>query len=135
MKCLRAFTGTEAGGHGSSSQTPLLTLVSTILDAIPKDGPPVIAAGGLVNGGHLAAFLTLGASGGVFGTRFLLSPESKYTDIQRQALINASASDSVRSMAFDHARGTLGWPRGIDGRGLRNSQYLIYLWLSNYSEV
>lgn len=23
-------------------------------------------------------------------------------------------------MAFDHARGTLGWPAGIDGRGLRN---------------
>ncbi|KAF9457191.1 2-nitropropane dioxygenase [Collybia nuda] len=113
--------GTEAGGHGSTSRTPLLTLVSSILAAIPQDCPPIVAAGGLVNGGHLASLLTLGASGAVFGTRFLLSPESQYTDVQRQALITASTSDSVRTMAFDYARNTLGWPRGIDGRGLHNS--------------
>lgn len=74
-----------------------------------------------MNGGHLASVLTLGASGAVFGTRFLLSLESQYTDVQRQALIGASSSDSVRSQAFDYARDTLGWPHGIDGRGLHNS--------------
>jgi nitronate monooxygenase len=116
------ITGTEAGGHGSTSGTPLLTLVSSILGAISQNGPPVLAAGGLVNGGHLASLLTLGASGAVFGTRFLLSPESQYSDVQRQALIAARTSDSVHTMAFDYARNTLGWPRGIDGRGLRNGE-------------
>lgn len=30
------------------------------------------------------------------------------------------ASSTIRTMAFDRARGTLGWPRGIDGRSLFN---------------
>lgn len=71
----------------------------------------------------MASLLTLGASGVVLGTRFLLSPESLYTDAQRQALISASSSLAVRTMAFDHVRGTLGWPCGIDGRALRNSRF------------
>ena len=115
--------GIEGGGHGASSGSPVLTLVSSILSAVPEPSPPILAAGGMVNGGHLAALLILGASGAVFGTRFLVSPESLYTDVQRRALVAASSSSSVRTMAFDHARGTTGWPRGIDGRGLRNSQY------------
>jgi len=113
--------GIEAGGHGSSTAPPLLTLLSEILSIIPKDGPPVLGAGGLVNGGHIASLLALGASGAVLGTRFLLSPESLYSDSQRQALISARTASSIRTMAFDQARNTLGWPLGIDGRGLRNS--------------
>ncbi|KAF5383533.1 hypothetical protein D9615_003693 [Tricholomella constricta] len=113
--------GIEAGGHGSSTAAPLFTLVSEILSVIPKDGPPVLATGGLVNGSHLASLLALGASGIVLGTRFLLSPESLYSASQRQALISARTGSSVRTMAFDYARNTLGWPRGIDGRGLRNN--------------
>lgn len=114
--------GIEAGGHGANYAPPVLTLVSSILSALPEDGPPVLAAGGLANGGHVASLITLGASGVVFGTRFLLSPESLYSDVQRKALLAASSTSSVRTMAFDHARGTLGWPHGIDGRGLRNRQ-------------
>ena len=115
--------GIEGGGHGAASGLPLLTLVSSILSAVPLEiSPPILAAGGMVNGGHLAALLTMGASGAAFGTRFLLSPESLYTDVQRQALLAASSYSSVRTMAFDHARGTLGWPQGIDGRGLHNSK-------------
>lgn len=113
--------GVEGGGHGANSASPVLTLVSAILSVAPENSPPILAAGGLVNGGHLAALLTLGASGAVFGTRFLLSPESLYTDAQRRALLAASSSSSIRTMAFDHARGTTGWPPGIDGRALRNS--------------
>ena len=84
--------------------------------------PPLLAAGGLANGVQIASVLTLGAAGAVLGTRFLLSPESLYTDSQRQALIAADSSQSVRTMAFDQARNTLGWPAGIDGRGLRNGK-------------
>ncbi|KAJ7173849.1 2-nitropropane dioxygenase [Mycena filopes] len=112
--------GVESGGHGASHALPLLNLLPSILAAVPVDSPPILAAGGLVNGGHLAAVLTLGASGAVLGTRFLLASASLYSDAQREALIGASSEMSVRSMAWDYARGTLGWPAGIDGRGLRN---------------
>lgn len=117
-------TGIEAGGHGSSSSPPLLTLIPSIISISPPDGPPILAAGGLSHGAHIASLLALGADGVVIGTRFLLSPESLYTDPQRQALVAAGLTSSVRTMAFDHARNTLGWPQGIDGRGLRNRQHL-----------
>ncbi|KAG2011483.1 2-nitropropane dioxygenase, variant 2 [Coprinopsis cinerea AmutBmut pab1-1] len=113
--------GTEAGGHGSANGLSLLALVPSVLSVVPPDGPPVLAAGGLVTGAHLAALLALGASGIVIGTRFLLCPESLYTDSQRNALLSADSTQSVRTMAFDEARETLGWPKGIDGRGLHNA--------------
>ncbi|KAJ7460544.1 2-nitropropane dioxygenase [Mycena latifolia] len=109
--------GVESGGHGANYALPVLNLVPLILSAIPADSPPILAAGGLANGAHLAALLTLGASGAVFGTRMLLAHESLYSDVQRRALVSASSDMSVRSMAWDHARETLGWPSGIDGRG------------------
>jgi nitronate monooxygenase len=65
--------------------------------------------------------MALGASGAVFGTRFLLTPESLYTDDQRRALVTAKEGSTVRTLAFDRVRGTLGWPEGVDGRALRNS--------------
>ena len=112
--------GIEAGGHGGSCAPPVFSLVSSILDALPRP-LPVLAAGGLSNGRQIAAFLTLGASGAVLGTRFLLTPESLYSPAQKAALLAASATDTVRTLAFDEARDTLGWPRGVDGRGLNNA--------------
>lgn len=122
MKGFLLFLGMEAGGHGLSTGSSMFTLLSETLAVAPKDGPPILAAGGLGNGSQLASVLALGASGAVLGTRFLLSPESQYTDVQRRALIAAKTTSSTRSMAFDHARDALGWPRGVDARGLRNSK-------------
>lgn len=113
--------GIESGGHGYAGAPPLLTLVPDILSVIPENGPPLLAAGGLSTGSHVASLLLLGASGAVLGTRFLVAPESLYTDVQRKALVQASGNPTVRTMAFDHARGTLGWPEGVDGRALRNA--------------
>ncbi|KAG6381534.1 hypothetical protein JVT61DRAFT_122 [Boletus reticuloceps] len=87
--------GNESGGHGYGSAPPLFTLVSSILAALPKGGPPVLAAGGLAT-------------------------ESLYSDAQKKALVAAKHDMTVRTMAFDHARGTLHWPAGVDGRGLYN---------------
>lgn len=113
--------GNESGGHGLSSSLPLLTLFPLLSKvALENNGPPLLAAGGLATGSQIASLLTLGASGVVLGTRFLLSPESFYSDVQRHALVEANSSQSVRTMAFDYARNTLGWPKGVDGRGLRN---------------
>lgn len=98
-----------------------MNLVSSIIASANGDAPPVLAAGGLANGAHVASFLTLGADGAVLGTRFLLTPESLYTDAQRQALLSATDSSTVRTMAFDRARGTLAWPKGVNGRALYNA--------------
>lgn len=130
--------GNEAGGHGVAASLPLLTLFPLLANEVAlysragRPKPPVLAAGGLATGAHVASLLALGAAGAVLGTRFLLSPESKYTDSQRAALLAAPSALSVRTMAFDEARGTLGWPAGVDGRGLRNGQscYFFYQLLS-----
>ncbi|THU99169.1 NPD-domain-containing protein [Dendrothele bispora CBS 962.96] len=115
--------GIESGGHGSSHSPPLLTFLPSVL-CLPalrgEGGVPVLAAGGLATGAHIAAMLALGASGSVLGTRFLLSPESLYTDVQKKALVDAKDNSTVRTMAFDTVRETLGWPAGIDGRALKN---------------
>lgn len=87
---------------------------------LPKDGPPVLAAGGLAAGSQVAYFLVLGAAGAVLGTRFLMTPESLYSDAQKKVLVAAKSDMTVRTMAFDLARGTLGWPAGVDGRAIYN---------------
>jgi nitronate monooxygenase len=112
--------GNESGGHGYGSSPPLFTLVSSILAALPESRPPVLAAGGLVTGSQVASFLVLGAAGAVLGTRFLMTPESLYSDVQKRALVTAKSDMTVRTMAFDRARGILEWPEGVDGRALYN---------------
>lgn len=111
----------ESGGHGSSIGLPLLILLPAVLTLTTSSSPPIIAAGGLANGAQIASILTMGASGVVLGTRFLLTPESLYTDAQRSALLAAGHDATVRTSAFDHIRGTLGWPGHVDGRAMMNS--------------
>ncbi|PSR73800.1 hypothetical protein PHLCEN_2v10370 [Hermanssonia centrifuga] len=112
--------GIESGGHGGGYAPSVFSLVSSILAALPKHGPPLLAAGGLATGAQVASFLTLGAAGAALGTRFLLTPDSLYSVPQKAALLAADSNSTVRTLAFDRARNTLGWPQGIDGRGLRN---------------
>ncbi|KAH8920064.1 inosine monophosphate dehydrogenase [Atractiella rhizophila] len=105
--------GIEAGGHGSGSAPPLLNLIPSILSSLTQERCPLLAAGGLVGGAHLASLLALGADGIVLGTRFSLASESLLSPGAKRALIAADHG-------FDIARGTMGWPEGIDGRGLKN---------------
>lgn len=103
-----------------------MVILPLIFSAISSENsPPIVAAGGVATGAQIASLLTLGASGVALGTRFLLSPESLYSDIQRHALISADSSLSVRTLAFDYVRDTLGWPKGIDGRALRNGNFFF----------
>ncbi|KIJ55720.1 hypothetical protein M422DRAFT_24261 [Sphaerobolus stellatus SS14] len=109
--------GNEAGGHGHGEALPLMSLLPLVQRALPNP-PPLVAAGGIATGAHVASLLVLGASGAVIGTRYLATPESTYSDNQKNAVL--SATHSVRTTAFDAVRGTIGWPAGIDGRAVPN---------------
>ncbi|WFD19180.1 GDP-mannose transporter into the lumen of the Golgi [Malassezia caprae] len=116
--------GHEAGGHGDAKAPPRDVLLSTILDNMASWGaksPPVVSAGGISDGRAIASQLVLGADGVLVGTRFLLTPEATYSDAQKEKLLRAQGTDTVRSFAFDDARGTLDWPDNIDGRGLKST--------------
>jgi nitronate monooxygenase len=121
------LSGIEAGGHGNGSSPPLSTLLPHIARLLPtyqplkrEVRPLVLGAGGLSAGSHLVSCLALGAVGAVYGTRFLLTPESCYPEPRKQILLEAGEGSTIRSMAFDEARNTLDWPPGVNGRGIRN---------------
>jgi nitronate monooxygenase len=113
--------GNESGGHGSSESPAVRTFLAEVLAALPSDHPPILAAGGLGGGHDLVEIITtLGADGVVMGTRFLATTESLYPEAKKTRLCTAKAEDTVRSLAFDLARGTTDWPKDVDARGLRN---------------
>ncbi|KAL9932441.1 hypothetical protein V8E36_008558 [Tilletia maclaganii] len=144
-------TGNEAGGHGLAASPSLFTLLPRVAHILPSlqvrsgvktvvpDRPLLLGAGGLSDGASLAAVLALGGHGAVFGTRYLLTPEAMYPPAQKDLLKSLggppssssseeSAGDqlTLRTMAFDDARGTLDWPTGVDGRGVRNQTVIEY---------
>ncbi|KAL0564836.1 hypothetical protein V5O48_017198, partial [Marasmius crinis-equi] len=112
--------GSEAGGHGGSSAPPLSVLLRAVIEALPEDGPVLVAAGGIANGAQIASILTLGASGVVLGTRFLLTHEAIFMPIKKQILVEAGLNSTARSMAFDEVNRSMFWPDGIDGRAIAN---------------
>ncbi|KAH8106282.1 2-nitropropane dioxygenase [Cristinia sonorae] len=112
--------GNEAGGHGGSISPPVLTVVQSIKAALGPNGPPVLAAGAVTTGAQVAALLTLGADGVVCGTRFLFTPECCYTDAMKEVLVDADLQATKRSLCFDDAGRTNGWPPLHDGRAIAN---------------
>ena len=86
----------EAGGH--TGDIGGMVLVPTVIAATrPIRRVPVLAAGGIVTGRQMLAAMALGADGVWTGTVWLLTPESETTPTMREKLIEASASDTVRS--------------------------------------
>ncbi|MCX4822993.1 nitronate monooxygenase [Streptomyces sp. NBC_01142] len=86
--------GIEAGGHqGTHRDDPatdgagigLLSLVGLVRETVQL---PVIAAGGLMRGGQIAAVLAAGASAAQLGTAFLVCPESGANVLHKQAMTN-----------------------------------------------
>ena len=124
---LLAVTGGEAGGHGLAGSPPLMQLLPQVVQLVSKapTKPLIFGAGGLSDGASLASILALGGDGGIFGTRYLLTPQSAYTQQQKQILLE-NKGDTLRTMAFDEARGTTGWPEGVDGRGIYNDTVKDY---------
>ncbi|MEV6961488.1 nitronate monooxygenase [Streptomyces sp. NPDC051207] len=112
--------GVEAGGHqGTHRDIPetdgsglgLLSLVAQVREAV---GIPVVAAGGIMRGGQIAAALAAGASAAQLGTAFLVTPESGAGPLHKQAMTNPLFVRTELTRAFS------GRPaRGLVNRFLR----------------
>lgn len=112
--------GVEAGGHqGTHRDNPeadgtgigLLSLVAQVRETV---GIPLVAAGGIMRGGQIAAVLAAGASAAQLGTAFLATPESGANAVHKQALTNPLFVRTELTRAFS------GRPaRGLVNRFLR----------------
>lgn len=107
--------GAEAGAHrgtfaGSfeASMIPTMDLIRGIHDAVSI---PVIASGGIMNGGDIAAAIRLGASAASLGTAFLVCPESGAPEAHKRAVLDARKNTTVITRAFS----------GRPARGLPNA--------------
>ena len=88
--------GTDAAGH-----TGPIGTFSIVPEVVSIAGDtPVLAAGGVTTGRHLAAALCLGASGVWTGTLWLASRESDSDMIIKEKLLAASAADTVYSRSI-----------------------------------
>jgi nitronate monooxygenase len=117
--------GPEAGGHlGFSPEelrrdppVKLETLVRDVLEALKateekyRKKIPVIAAGGIFDGGDIARFLKLGAAGVQMATRFVATDECDAPLSFKQAYLNAGKED------IDLVQSPVGMP----GRAVINS--------------
>jgi enoyl-[acyl-carrier protein] reductase II len=87
--------GFEAGGHNGRDELTTLTLIPQVVDAVKI---PVIAAGGIGDGRGVAAALALGASAVQIGTRFVATKESSAHDNFKNAIVKATATDTMLMM-------------------------------------
>ncbi|GAA2715089.1 MULTISPECIES: nitronate monooxygenase [Streptomyces] len=114
--------GVEAGGHQGTHHddvradrpgagTGLLALLAEVRESVPL---PVIAAGGLMRGGQIAAVLAAGACAAQLGTAFLPCPESGAHPVHKSALTDPAFPGTELTRAFS------GRPaRGLVNRFLR----------------
>jgi NAD(P)H-dependent flavin oxidoreductase YrpB (nitropropane dioxygenase family) len=85
--------GYDAAGHTGATGT-----FSIVPDVVSIAGDtPIIAAGGVTTGRHLAAALCLGAAGVWTGTLWLASRESDTDMIMKERLVASTAEDTSRS--------------------------------------
>ena len=93
--------GVEAGGH-VRGKISTLALLGDVLDAVDL---PVLAAGGIGTARAVAAAMAAGADGVRVGTRFVAATEAGAHPAWVQALIRATAEDTVFTSKFSG-----GWP-------------------------
>lgn len=85
--------GTDSGGHTGPIGT--FTLVPLVVEA--AEGRPVLAAGGVATGRHVAAAMALGADGVWIGTALLASVENDPSPVLLDKLLAAGPTDAVVS--------------------------------------
>lgn len=103
--------GAEAGGHQGvfldtrhNDFVPLHSLLPQIKAATQL---PLIAAGGIMTGEHIAAVIKAGASAAQLGTAFLLCPETNTSAAHRHALKHGTGDNTalIRVVSGRPARG------------------------------
>ena len=74
-------------------------LIPEVVRALEQSGydTPVLAAGGIMTGGQMAAMMAAGAQGAWTGSVWLATPESEASDAFRQKMVTARSRDTVRS--------------------------------------
>jgi NAD(P)H-dependent flavin oxidoreductase YrpB (nitropropane dioxygenase family) len=89
--------GAEAGGH--TGQVGTMVLVPEVVRHLRDLGSsmPVLAAGGIVTGGQIAASIALGAAGVWTGSVWLATHEAETAPYTKERILAASSSDTVRS--------------------------------------
>lgn len=89
--------GGEAGGHCGEVST--LVLIPEVVRALEQAGydTPVLAAGGIMTGGQMAAMMAAGAQGAWTGSVWLATPESETSEAFRAKMVAARSRDTVRS--------------------------------------
>lgn len=99
--------GMEAGGHIGKQTT--MALMENVLPNVKSI--PVLVAGGISDGRALAAALLMGAEGVQMGSRFLLTTECPAHQAAKEAIVNATDTDSVAT----------GYSRNLGVRCLANA--------------
>lgn len=90
-----------AQGYDAAGHTGPIGTFSVVPDVVSIAGDvPVIAAGGVVTGRHVAAALCLGAVGVWVGTAWLACNESNLDPIVIERILSSSGDDTVRSRAI-----------------------------------
>lgn len=89
--------GGEAGGHCGEVST--LVLIPEVVRALGQAGydTPVLAAGGIMTGGQMAAMMAAGAQGAWTGSVWLATPEAETSETFRAKMVAARSRDTVRS--------------------------------------
>lgn len=87
--------GFEAGGHNGREETTTMVLIPQVRQAVSL---PLIAAGGIGNGGQMAAAFALGADGVQVGSRFAATHESSGHLNFKNAIVAAKEGDTQLSL-------------------------------------
>jgi nitronate monooxygenase len=97
--------GMEAGGHrgafnAAAAEARLVGLFSLLPAVVDAVSVPVVAAGGVADGRHVAAALLLGASAVQVGTAFLRSPEAAIPTAWADAIGRTNPEDTAITRWF-----------------------------------
>jgi nitronate monooxygenase len=84
--------GWEGAGHPLMEDVTGLVLIPRVAETVKI---PIIAGGGFADGRGLMAALSLGASGVLMGTRFMLTRECPASDEFKQALMQKGEADTI----------------------------------------
>ncbi|KAH6985893.1 hypothetical protein BKA56DRAFT_715350 [Ilyonectria sp. MPI-CAGE-AT-0026] len=125
--------GVDAGGHQFRQGTGIVTLVPEVRSMLDEEfqGKDIglVAAGGIADGRGVVAALALGADAVVMGTKFTVTPESKYPDFRKETILKAvdGGVSTLKSPFNDQINKSTLWGPLYDGRAIIGSIHEKFL--------